>query len=65
MWDSLGKNLLLPYRGYFREESFASLLGICFGVLRSIGEESSASSMEMILDMPELLRKSLLLPLWG
>ena len=65
VWDSLGKNLLLPYRGYFREESFASLLGICFGVLRSIGEESSASSMEMILDMPELLRKSLLLPLWG
>ena len=65
VWDSLGKNLLLPYLGYFREESSAFLLGICFNVLGSIGEESFASSIEMMLDMPELLRKSLLLPSWG
>ena len=49
----LRKNLLLPS------------LGICLGVLGSIGEESSASSIGTMLDMPELLRKSLLLPLWG
>ena len=73
--DSLGKNLLLPNWGCFREESFASLLGIlwgrifcflagdCFNVLRSIGEEFFASSMRMMLDMLELLRKSLLLPI--
>ena len=47
--------------GLTREESSASLLGICFNVLVSIGEESSASSIEMMLDMPELLRKILLL----
>ena len=64
VWDLLGKNILLPYWGYFREESFASSLEICFNVLGSIREESSASSIGMILDMPELLRKSLLLPLW-
>ena len=28
--DSLGKNILLPYCGYFGEESFAFLLEICF-----------------------------------
>ena len=51
--------------GLTREESSTSLLGVCFNVLGSIGEESFASSMEMMLDMPELLRKSLLLPSWG
>ena len=35
---------------------------ICFGVLRSIGEESSTSSVGMMLDVLELLKKSLLLP---
>ena len=34
---------------------------ICFGVLRSIGEESSTSSVGMMLDELELLKKSLLL----
>ena len=62
-WDSLGKNLLLLYWGYFGEESSASLLGIRIGVLQSIREESSASSISVMLDMLELLRKSLLLPL--
>ena len=61
-WDLQGKNLLHPYWGYFREESFAPLLGICFGVLGSIGEEYSASSKGMMLDVLELLWKSLLLP---
>ena len=65
VWDLLGKNLLLPYWGCFGEESSASLLRICFNVLGSIGEDSSASSIGMMLDMPELLRKSLLLPPWG
>ena len=51
--------------GYFREESFASLLGICFNVLGSIRDDSSTSSMGMMLNMPELLKKSLLLPPWG
>ena len=37
-------------------------LEICFGVLRSIGEESSTSSVGMMLDVLELLKKSLLLP---
>ena len=58
VWDSLGKNFLLPYWGYFGEESSTSLQKICFNVLGSIGEESSASSMEMMLSMPKLLRKS-------
>ena len=61
--------------GLTREESFSSLLRIlwgrifcfctrdCFNVLGSIGEESSTSSMGMMLDTLELLRKSLLLPL--
>ena len=60
--------------GLTREESSTSLLGIlwgrifcfltedCFNVLGSIGEESSGSSMGMMLDMLELLRLSLLLP---
>ena len=48
--DTLGKNLLLPHLGLLN-------------VLGSIGEESSTSSMSMKLDMLELLRKSLLLPL--
>ena len=57
------------------EESYASLLRIlwgrifrflsCFDVLGSIREESYASSMGMTLDMLELLKESLLLPLWG
>ena len=51
--------------GLTREESSTSLLGVCFNVLGSIGEESFASSIEMMVDMPELLRKSLLLPSWG
>ena len=63
--SSLGKNLLLPYWRYFREESSASSLGIAFNVLWSIVEESSAFSMGMMLDTLELLRKSLLFPLWG
>ena len=62
VWELLGKNLLLPYWGCFREESSASSLGICFNVLESIGEDSSTSSMGMMLNMPKLLRKSLLLP---
>ena len=41
--------------GYFGEESSASPLGIYFGVLGSIRETSSASSMGMMLDMPEFL----------
>ena len=45
------------------EESSASSLGICFNVLGSIGEGSSVSSIGMMLDVLELLRKSLLLPL--
>jgi len=61
--------------GLTREEFSASLLEIlwgrifyflttdCFNVIRFIGEESSASSIGMVLDMLELLRKSLLLPL--
>ena len=44
------------------EESSASSLGICFSVLGSIGEGSSVSSIGMMLDVLELLRKSLLLP---
>ena len=48
--------------GYFWEESSTSSLGICFNVLSSIGEDSCASSVGMMLDMPELLRKSFLLP---
>nr|POE59617.1 hypothetical protein CFP56_19136 [Quercus suber] len=48
--------------GCGREESSASSLGICFSVLRSIGEGSSAPSIGMMLDMLELLRKSFLLP---
>ena len=51
--------------GLIREESSASLLGICFNVLGSIREESFASSMEMMLEMTELLRKILFLPSWG
>ena len=51
--------------GLTREESSASLLGICFNVFVSIGEESFASFIEMMLDMPELLRKILLLLSWG
>ncbi|KAK7855174.1 hypothetical protein CFP56_029337 [Quercus suber] len=47
------------------EESYASSLRICFNVLWSIGEDSFASSMGMMLNIPELLRKSLLLPPWG
>ena len=43
------------------EESSASSLGICFGVLGSIGKESFSSSIGMMLDVLELLRKSLLL----
>ena len=62
VWDLLGKNLLLPYWGCFGEESSTSSLGICFNVLSSIGEDSCASSVGMMLDMPELLRKSFLLP---
>ena len=62
--------------GLTGEESFASLLGIlwgrifyfltgdCFNVLRPIREESVASFIGMMLDMLELLRKSLLLPHW-
>ena len=38
-------------------------LGICLSVLGSIREESSATSIGTMLDMPKLLRKSLLLPL--
>nr|POE65832.1 hypothetical protein CFP56_13918 [Quercus suber] len=60
--------------GLIGEEFFASLLeilwgrifcfltGDCFNVLRFIGEESSASSMGMVFDMLELLKKNLLLP---
>ena len=62
VWDLLRKNLLLPYWGYFGEESSTPSLGICFGVLCSIGEEYSASSLGMMLDVLELLRKSLILP---
>ena len=63
--------------GLTREESSTSLLGIlggrifcfltkdCFNVLGSIREESSGSSMGMMLDMLKLLRLSLLIPLWG
>ena len=47
--------------GLIREESSTSLLETCFGVLGSIGEESPASSVGMMLDMFEFLRKSLLL----
>ena len=62
--------------GLTGEESFASLLGIlwgrifyfltgdCFNVLGPIREESVASFIGMMLDMLELLRKSLLLPHW-
>ena len=57
-----GEESFASLLGYFREESFASLLGICFGVLGSIGKESSASSIGLMLDVLELLRKSLLLP---
>nr|POE54743.1 hypothetical protein CFP56_27817 [Quercus suber] len=46
VWDSLRKNLLLPYWGYLGEESSTSSLGICFGVLGSIGEESFASCID-------------------
>ena len=68
----LGKNI-----GITGEESSAYLLGIlwerifcfltkdCFNMLGSIGEESSTSSIDMMLDMLEFLGKSLLLPLWG
>ena len=63
--DSIGKNPLLPYWRHFGKESSASLLRICFNVLGSIEEISSASSMGMMLNMPELQRKSLLLPSWG
>ena len=80
MCDPLGRYLLLPlwFAEDFEEESFASSLEIFFFlVLDSLGknllllhlgyfgEESFASSMGMMLDMLELLRKSLLLPLWG
>ena len=47
--DTLGKNLLLSYWRF------------AFNVLGSIEEESSASFMGTMLDMLELLRKSLLL----
>ena len=47
--------------GLIREESSSSLLETWFGVLGSIGEEYSASSKGMMLDMFEFLRKSLLL----
>ena len=53
---------MLLYWGYFREQSFASSLGICFAILGSIGEGSFALSIGMMLDVLELLRKSLLLP---
>ena len=49
--------------GLTGEESFASLLRIHFGVLGSIREESSTSSISVMLDVLELLRKTLLLPL--
>ena len=61
--------------GLTGEEFSASLLEIlwgrifyfltrdCFNVLGFIGEESFASSMGMVLDTLELLRKSLMLPL--
>ena len=61
--------------GLTRKESSTSLLGIfwgrifcfltgdCFNVLGSIREESFASSMRMMLDTLEPLRKKLLLPL--
>ena len=65
IWDSLEKNLLLPYWGYFKEKSSTSLLGSCFDVLGPIGEESFSSSIGMMLDTPGSLRKSLLLPLRG
>ena len=57
--SSLGIFLCMILTG---EESFASLLRICFGVLGSIGDESSSSSIGMMLDVLELLRKSLQLP---
>ena len=56
--SSLGIFLCMILTG---EESSASSLGICFGVLGSIGKESFSSSIGMMLDVLELLRKSLLL----
>ena len=61
------EDLLLPCWEFLYEtywgRIFYFLIGICFDVLRFIREESSASFMGMMLDMPKLLRKSLLLPL--
>ena len=47
--------------GLTGEESFASSLGTCFSVLGSIREESSASSVGIMLDMFKFLGKSLIL----
>jgi len=58
----IGEESSTSLLGILREESFASSLRTCFGVLGSIGKESFASSIGMMLDMLEFLRKSLLLP---